>query len=638
MEEREYERHPGPSLTMAFCDYWLKFSAQPVQRKIKAPEVQLILFGQARSSSQIFRREMLDLNTANINSSIGIVNVLLAVLSEVGGDSNIRLQLLYDEFYAEDINKLFHTREAKEGVGVTMFKYDGGIDTLTFMLASPKGTTLALALCSPQNFIDIFRKMRLHELKSYTVSWLLINRDGELTGRLQQDLESQIYEGTQVTLITNASKLRFRVFSTMVDHTGQKIFVNEGIWNKERSLLQLVMGSENQHDDLHGRQLKVAANDFAGFIEMSQDSEVPSGVDAEIVIALGQFLNFTYKIVRPADGMWGNPLPNGTVTGIIGMVARHEASFAICAVAVSYTRETVVDFAYPYHREPLAIFTRAPKLKSRALAILSPFTLQVWLCVAASTLITGFVVRLQAKASNEHDWSFQQCVFDVFRNLVYQALYSGTLTSYLAVPSYETPVDSLYDLPKAIKDGYTLGILKDTTNELLFREAKEGIYKQVWDLFNHKNPEESFIDRPETGIHKILEKKFLFIEFKISNEILIGKIGKAKFHVARQAFYYHGIGIACPPGAPYISAFSKMLLRMGEGGLIQKWFKNEIDKVSHGKSEDNGNKEIIGAIGLDQLQAAFFMVLIGSLAATLAFVVEVSASHLKCFRFSDSSN
>ncbi|XP_068229264.1 glutamate receptor ionotropic, kainate glr-3-like [Palaemon carinicauda] len=414
------------------------------------------------------------------------------------------------------------------------------------------------------------------------------------------------------------------------------------------------MGNEYQYDNLQGRHLSVAANDFAGFIEMNEETGIPTGVDAEIVIALSQFLNFTYEIVRPADGMWGNPLPNGTVTGIIGMVSRHEASFAICAVAVSDTRETVVDFAYPYHREPLAIFTRAPKLKSRALAILSPFPLQVWICIAASTLITGFVVGFQAKVSNEYNWSFQQSSFNIFRNLVVQgnllysshwthrliflmwyivcliisALYSGTLTSVLAVPSYETPVNSLYDLPKAIKDGYTLGILKDTTNELLFREAKEGIYKQVWDLFNHKNPAESFIDRPETGINKILEKKFLFIEFKISNEILIGQIGRTKFHVARQAFYFHGIGIACPPGAPYISSISKMLLRMGEGGLIQKWFKDEIDKVSRGKSEDN--KETIGAIGLKHLQAAFFLVLIGSLAASLAFIIEVFACYAKC--------
>ena len=39
--------------------------------------------------------------------------------------------------------------------------------------------------------------------------------------------------------------------------------------------------------------------------------------------------------MSPKDGQWGAILPNGTVTGMIGMVARHEADMAIDEITVT---------------------------------------------------------------------------------------------------------------------------------------------------------------------------------------------------------------------------------------------------------------------------------------------------------------
>ncbi|XP_045106213.1 uncharacterized protein LOC123501449 [Portunus trituberculatus] len=42
----------------------------------------------------------------------------------------------------------------------------------------------------------------------------------------------------------------------------------------------------------------------------------------DVLLALARTMNFTFVLERPPDGSWGTPLPNGTVTGLVGMVHR----------------------------------------------------------------------------------------------------------------------------------------------------------------------------------------------------------------------------------------------------------------------------------------------------------------------------
>lgn len=49
------------------------------------------------------------------------------------------------------------------------------------------------------------------------------------------------------------------------------------------------------------------------------------------------------------------------------------------------------------------------------------------------------------------------------------ALYSGTLTAVLAVPAFEKPIDGLTDLSKAIYQGFTLGVMLDSSLEYIFK-------------------------------------------------------------------------------------------------------------------------------------------------------------------------
>lgn len=52
-------------------------------------------------------------------------------------------------------------------------------------------------------------------------------------------------------------------------------------------------------------------------------------------------------------------------------------------------------------------------------------------------------------------------------------MYSGTLTSFLVIPAYEKPIDTLFDLLDAMKKrGYMPILFYESSVDLLFKVSK----------------------------------------------------------------------------------------------------------------------------------------------------------------------
>ncbi|XP_047494037.1 glutamate receptor ionotropic, delta-2-like [Penaeus chinensis] len=252
-----------------------------------------------------------------------------------------------------------------------------------------------------------------------------------------------------VTLIEMSSDGRANLSSSRVDRDGIVRFHKAGTWwTNEVEGAGAYMTSplfpdiETLYSDLQGRELLVTANDnwpFFKLIKHENGTVVPgAGVDPTVVDVLSSKFNFTYRVVTPPDGKWGGPQPDGTITGIIGMVARHEAHLAICELTVTAAilsgnqgiRETVVDFTSPYYMESTTLVSRAPKEKNRAFAVFSPFRAEVWLCICISTvliapasfLIGQFIVGVfDLKEGDTGPYhSLHSLYFNMYRSLMVQ--------------------------------------------------------------------------------------------------------------------------------------------------------------------------------------------------------------------------
>ncbi|XP_068229109.1 glutamate receptor-like isoform X2 [Palaemon carinicauda] len=598
-------------------------------------------------------------------------DVVTTLIAMEGKHRPSLVQLLYDEEHketAESLSKMLSSRMS----GFLMFQYESSLKPARRMIEMALGMTLLLVICSPGKIVQIFSEINLDRLDSHLVRWLLVLRGNDSLDEVILGLGGLIFEGTRVTVVAEVSRGTPVVFATAVDTDGVTRFYEQGKWGKtagtkERHLQDLLEPDELRPCNMKGRVLNVTALERMPHFGISQPNpdgtvNATGGFELMLLETLGSVFNFTFRVILPEDGSFGNPRPDGTVTGMIGLVARREASLAFGGVTLTDSRDRVIDFSYPFFQAYLSIFSTPPEQKSRALAVLSPFTYEVWISVIISIVAIGPILYGISKAARKIrrdnlDLSAQRYSFNMFRNIVNQgnalslsfwseriilfswfifclvcvALYSGTLTAVFAVPSYEKPINSLEDLPKAVKRGLTLCVNGATTHEFIFKEAVKGIFKDTWALFNHKDRSESFLSGMEVGVSRVLTGKYLYISTENKVRFVAAPFGLNKFHVGTQKFFFHNLGMAISSGVPYRSHFDRMLLRMIEGGLLIKWDNDIFYKLAQSSPANNEGekKSNSSAITLEHLQGAFLMVVFGYLIAVLVLAIENAAVLMK---------
>ncbi|XP_069946497.1 glutamate receptor ionotropic, delta-2-like [Cherax quadricarinatus] len=135
---------------------------------------------------------------------------------------------------------------------------------------------------------------------------------------------------------------------------------------------------------------------------------------------------------------------------------------------------------------------------------------------------------------------------------------------------------------------------------------------------------EEMVTSSESGSRykwQILKHKYVFVNAQLNSRLTATKRGRGNFYIARQTFLPQGYGIACPTGSPYKDVFSSVIIRLIEGGLVYKWAEDEVKKVAKNNSPSGGSR--IAAINLHQLQAAFFILLMGFAISALVLGSEI---------------
>jgi len=82
------------------------------------------------------------------------------------------------------------------------------------------------------------------------------------------------------------------------------------------------------------------------------------GFGVDLLDELSKFLRFNYTINIVRDGRYGKEDENGTWNGMIGEVMRGEADLAVSDLTITYSRERVIDFTFPFMQSGLAILIK----------------------------------------------------------------------------------------------------------------------------------------------------------------------------------------------------------------------------------------------------------------------------------------
>ncbi|CAG0895045.1 unnamed protein product [Darwinula stevensoni] len=477
-----------------------------------------------------------------------------------------------------------------------------------------------LTFCTSRELRNISRKMNSTNLER--VRWKVVS-----LGVNRTTINTTLTEESRVTLVEFEEDGSLSLRTTMPELRDRGYyFETKGYWRAEAGfnftdcqikeqwqLWRCMFYDSLAPLDFQGARLNITANNNPPFIELRGTTPV-KGIDFKILETMAKAFNFTSQ---------------------------------------------AIDFSRGYFYQALTFITGAPTEKSRVFVVLQPFPGMIWgLLVAAIVVIAIFIYcitsmellmtipRWHWKRSNFIDSLFLS--FELLTTLgasmvckpeshatrllmgawlgvalVLTGVYGGLLTAFMSFPGVNKPIETLKELKDAVQASKeTWGLLGRGTSQMtLFESSTEGLYKELWDAIKDDQLGHLF-SNTEDGIKRVLGGGFAFIHPKMSLMYNINNSGYKNFYMASDQFYFQGSGIALRKGSPYRDKIDEFLIRLQSGGLIDHWALELLPPdVSLLTVLDRSNSDE-RPIKIEDLQGAFYILLIGYVFAAAAFLLE----------------
>ena len=114
---------------------------------------------------------------------------------------------------------------------------------------------------------------------------------------------------------------------------------------------------------------------------------------------LQRALGWEFKFIESPDRQFGDQFPNGTNTGLVGMLARKEVDMAM-GLAVTLHRAKSIDFSLPYTFDEMGLLSHKPGYISKNVALTWPFDTETWIATFLSYFLFSISILFIVKLSN----------------------------------------------------------------------------------------------------------------------------------------------------------------------------------------------------------------------------------------------
>ena len=89
-------------------------------------------------------------------------------------------------------------------------------------------------------------------------------------------------------------------------------------------------------------------------------------------------MNFTYTVIKPPDGQYGGIQSDGTMSGMIGLLANQDIDIAPAPFSVTKSRSTVMTFASSITEVYFTLFIKNPAENFNVMAYVEPMHWLAW--------------------------------------------------------------------------------------------------------------------------------------------------------------------------------------------------------------------------------------------------------------------
>ncbi|CAG0894255.1 unnamed protein product [Cyprideis torosa] len=224
-----------------------------------------------------------------------------------------------------------------------------------------------------------------------------------------------------------------------------------------------------------------------------------TGLDMEVLEALAQSLNFSYRLYLGADGKWGALESANAFNGMIGEVQSGLTDMAITEITITSTRSMYIQYTFPYNFDALQYVTKF-KPNSRTLSTNLAYN---WMFTFFDALLMLTQVLAMQSLWRLPFGTAGRLVLGIclFCSIIIATGIGGTLVSLFSTNTIEeTNLNSPQQLQEAIAKGtFKAATVSDSAISTLFESATlESLYGQIFKGFADFN-----ISDPQTGLQLV---------------------------------------------------------------------------------------------------------------------------------------
>ncbi|XP_063885570.1 probable glutamate receptor isoform X2 [Scylla paramamosain] len=383
-----------------------------------------------------------------------------------------------------------------------------------------------------------------------------------------------------------------------------------------------------------------------------------TGYISDVVKHFATRMNFTITYVLSPERTFGSRMPDGSWTGMIGMVVREEADFSPGPFAFSYVRHEAVDYTYALYHQSIKILSGLSGLETDPWGFLLPLTSLVWALTLAALL--GMLLILQlfpsclpgrsllrggwsantfspVRVLLQQDvvwpaewWWWEGLVLGLWMltTLVLTKSYAGNLMSLLAVRYVPQPFQTLRD----VLDHPSVVMIwqKYSSYEQLLRDSTSGEMREVAGLekegrleFHTQVRFKEILDTlVRAGGHVLADAgnsltKLIGSDF--SNK------GRCNFYLSRDGFFPSSFGMVSQKTNPLVHEFNKRALDLIEQGLIEYGIENAPNITACGNIPKK--MLIMSSFSVSNIWGVFVLLGGGLSAALVVWCMELTCRH-----------
>ncbi|XP_045124010.1 probable glutamate receptor, partial [Portunus trituberculatus] len=382
-----------------------------------------------------------------------------------------------------------------------------------------------------------------------------------------------------------------------------------------------------------------------------------TGYMGDVVKYFAAAMNFTSRYVLSPERTFGTKLPDGSWTGMIGMVVREEADFSPGPFTFSHVRYEAIDYTYPLHHASVKILSGLSGLETDPWGFLLPLTPLVW--IASLVVLLGVLAALQvfsfcvpnsthktlcydswsantfspARVLLQQDvvwpaqwWWWERLVHGLWMLtvLVLAKSYAGNLMSLLAVRYVPQPFQTLRDVLD--HPSVTMIWQKLSSYEQLVRDATFGEMREVAGLEKKGRLEFHTQTRYMVSLDTLVrEKSHVLVDAEDSVRKLIAldftEKGRCDFYVSRDGLFPSSFGMVTQKTSPLAIGFNKRALGLTEQGL----FRHGTENVPNYTECDNIPKKklVMSSISVSNIWGVFVLLGGGVVAGLAVWCLEM---------------